>query len=165
MRHASFAALGAALTLTAHGAALHMIVIVDAQTGFFAVPASGPVAIDGDASEWDLSGRIESFGDTSVRETYSVRTAAMWDRDALYLFFDWRDPTPATSRMNPAFDPGRGWIADATQLRILSGEHVVWTTTWLYDRRVPSLTYDAMLADGRFQQSVHALAWLLSKQK
>ena len=85
--------------------------------GFFAVPAKQAPAIDGDLSDWDVSGQIQSYRDTSVKGTYSVKTAAMWDADNLYLSFDWRDSTPLNSQVNPEQDPGRGWQADAEQLR------------------------------------------------
>lgn len=138
----AFATLGASPA----SAAENMVGFQTQNEGFFAIPAPGPVVIDGDASDWDLSGRVHSYGDASVKDVYSVKTAAMWDASHLYLLFDWRDPTPMTSRIDPAFDPGRGWIADAEQLRFLVGDKVFWTTSWIYDRRVPALGYDAMSA-------------------
>src|SRR5690606_41657260 len=56
-----------------------------------AVPASKPVKIDGSLDEWDLSGRIWSFADIAIRDRFSVETAAMWDKDYLYLAFHFRD--------------------------------------------------------------------------
>ena len=135
------AALCAALSASA---AENMLLFQTQNEGFEAVPAPGAVAIDGDLADWDLSGRIWSFGDTSVRDSHSVRTAAMWDAQNLYLSFEWRDPTPMTSRVNPAFDPGRGWVSDAVQLRMLVGDRAFWATAWLYDRRVPTVAFDAM---------------------
>ena len=152
--------LAACLTLCAQvlPAAENMVLFQTQNEGFGAVPAPGPVAIDGDASDWDTSGRIRSFGDVSVRDSYSVATSAMWDRDNLYLLFEWRDPTPMTSRVNPAFDPGRGWVSDAVQLRMLVGDSAYWLTAWLYDRRVPAIGFDAMdaadLWNPRFREQV-----------
>ena len=134
----------AVLAALSASAAENMLLFQTQNEGFEAVPAPGAVAIDGDLADWDLSGRIWSFGDTSVRDSHSVRTAAMWDAQNLYLSFEWRDPTPMTSRVNPAFDPGRGWVSDAVQLRMLVGDRAFWATAWLYDRRVPTLTFDAM---------------------
>ena len=54
--------------------------MVGSQTqneGFFAVPAKQAPVIDGDLSDWDVSGQIQSYRDTSVKGTYSVKTAAM----------------------------------------------------------------------------------------
>ncbi len=102
--------------------------------GFSAVPAKGAVAIDGKLDEWDLSGQIWSYADTSVRDSFSVKTAAMWDKDNLYLSFVWRDPMPLNSMVDPAFDPSRGWVADAIQLRILAGKQPSWFTVWGFDK-------------------------------
>ncbi len=109
--------------------------------GFSAVPApstgsgqAGKVVIDGKLDEWDLSGQIWTYADTSVRDTFSVKTAAMWDKDNLYLSFVWRDPMPLNSTVDPAFDPSRGWMADAVQLRVLADKQPSWFTMWGYDK-------------------------------
>jgi len=81
--------------------------------GFSAVPAKTPVKVDGKLDEWDLSSQIWSYADSSVRDSFSVKTAAMWDADNLYLSFVWRDPMPLNSTVDPKFDPDRGWVADA----------------------------------------------------
>jgi len=39
--------------------------------GFFAVPAKSPVTVDGKLDEWDLSGQIWSYADSSVRDSFS----------------------------------------------------------------------------------------------
>jgi hypothetical protein len=102
--------------------------------GFSVVPAKGAVKIDGKLDEWDLSGQIWSYADTSVRDTFSVKTAAMWDKDNLYLSFVWRDPMPLNSTVNPEFDASRGWMADAVQLRVQAGKQPSWFTLWGYDQ-------------------------------
>lgn len=102
--------------------------------GFAAVPAPGAVKIDGVLDDWDLSGQIWSYADTSVRDTFSVKTAAMWDADNLFLSFQWRDPMPLNSTVNPEFDPERGWTADAVQLRVLADGQPSWFTLWGFDR-------------------------------
>ncbi|WP_148480447.1 hypothetical protein [Parabacteroides johnsonii] len=109
--------------------------------GFFAVPAKGNILIDGDASDWDLSGQIQSFGDISIRESYSVKTAAMWDKDNLYLFYDWRDPQPLNSTVNGLETPDRGWRADAEQMRIKADGEVFWFTFWSYLGKYNSFEY------------------------
>ena len=102
--------------------------------GLFVVPKKAAVTVDGriDPAEWDLSGQIWSFADWDCREMYSVKTAAMWDREALYLCFDWRDPTPLNSMVDPRDDPSHGWTADAVQLRTSASDHVDWITLWGY---------------------------------
>ena len=82
-------------------AAENMVGFQTQNEGFFAVPAKGEVKIDGDASDWDRSGEIQSYRDTSVKDTYSVRTSAMWDEANLYLLFVWRDPSPLASKGTP----------------------------------------------------------------
>lgn len=102
--------------------------------GFTAVPAKAKVTIDGKLDEWDLSGQIWSYADTSVRDGFSVKTAAMWDKENLYLSFHWRDPMPLNSTVDPKFDPERGWVADAVQLRVLAGKQPSWFTVWGFDQ-------------------------------
>lgn len=109
--------------------------------GFYAVPAHTDVKIDGDASDWDLSGQIQSFGDISIRETYSVKTAAMWDKDNLYLFYDWRDPMPLNSKVNGKETPDLGWRADAEQMRIMADGEIFWLTFWSYLGQYSSFEY------------------------
>lgn len=90
------------------------------------------IAVDGDLRDWDLSGAVWSFSDIDLRDEYSVRTAAAWDGDALYLAFDWQDPLPLNSLVNPKFEPSLGWAADAVQLRIKAGRQVSWVTAWCH---------------------------------
>lgn len=107
--------------------------------GIVAVPVKGEVRIDASLDDWDLSGRILSFMDTSIRDSFSVRTAAMWDARHLYLSFYWRDPFPLINQYNPEFDPARGWMADAVQLRVVAGKQTSWLTAWCYNGNVPVL--------------------------
>lgn len=109
--------------------------------GFYAVPSMDKVVVDGDAQEWDLSGQIQSFGDFSIRNDYSIKTAAMWDDRNLYLFFEWRDPQPLNSQINGKETPDKGWRADAEQLRIKAGDDVFWLTFWSYLGEYNSLEY------------------------
>ena len=107
--------------------------------GFSVLPRTQPVVIDGDFSDWDLSGQIWSFADWDSRDTFSVKSAAMWDRDALYLAFDWRDPLPLNAKVNPLENPSQGWQADAIQLRSLTPEGLgVWITMWGYEGDKPA---------------------------
>ncbi len=127
-------ALTGLLQAPARGDGENMLGRQTQNEGFFAVPAPATVTIDGDLAEWDLSGQIWSYADTSVRDTFSVKTAAMWDADNLYLSFVWRDPLPLNSVVNPEFDPSRGWVADAVQLRVIAGKQPSWFTLWGYEQ-------------------------------
>ena len=97
--------------------------------GMIAVPAPGPVAVDGDLSDWDWSGRIWCFADSSLRTRYSVEAAAMWDKDYLYLAAKWKDPTPMQNVIDPQFNPNEGWKGDCWQMRILS-DQLTHATAW-----------------------------------
>jgi hypothetical protein len=103
--------------------------------GIPVLPAAGDVTIDGTLDEWDLSGQIWSFADVAIRDTYSVRTAAMWDQDALYIAATWQDPTPMFSAADPVLNPQSGWKSDAMQLRFHTGGRTFWLTTWYYAER------------------------------
>lgn len=101
------------------------------NTGLAVIPAKQPPKIDGNLDDWDWSGRMWSFADINLRDQYSVETAAMWDKDYLYIALKWHDPTPLLSRVNPRTNPNDGWRSDAVQLRIDS-DHVQWVTAWHY---------------------------------
>lgn len=102
--------------------------------GLDAVPAPGPVTIDGDLSDWDTSGRIQVFADHELRGRYAVEVAAMWDAEHLYLAARWDDPTPMYSTIDPRFNPSKGWMDDAWQLRIKT-DRFVHLTSWFYAPR------------------------------
>ena len=86
--------------------------------GLHAVPAPAKVMIDGDLGEWDTSGTIVCCKDVEhLLDTESVRVAAMWDAEALYLAFVFRDSTPMVNKIDPATMVGNGWRSDAVQLR------------------------------------------------
>ncbi len=108
--------------------------------GMTAVPKRGDVTVDGKLDEWDFSGRIWMFADKSVRDTYSVEVAAMYDADALYLGMKWRDATPLFNLVDPQFNPENGWKSDSIQMRVASPDQTTWFTAWQYTtRRQPVL--------------------------
>src|SRR5438034_3339742 len=80
------------------------------------VPTPGPVKIDGDLGDWDLSGSVLMYLDEASREVYSVRGAMMYDRDALYVAGHVKDPSPLVNQYSFADDPGLCWDGDAVQL-------------------------------------------------
>ena len=130
-------AAGAALAAFSALAAENMVGTQTQNEGMLAPRAPGKVTVDGDGGDWDFSGAIRSFRDISLRDTYSVKTSAMWDEENLYLFFDWRDPTPMDSRVNPKQDPSHGWQADSEQFRIYNGRDMYWVTCWNYLGKTP----------------------------
>lgn len=122
----------ALLTAAGSQAAENMIGRQSQNEGITVVPTPGNVTVDGDLSDWDLSGRICCFADQSVRNRYSAEPAAMWDKEALYLSVKWHDPTPMFNTVDPDFNPTEGWKADAVQLRIMTEDQASWVTTWYY---------------------------------
>jgi len=105
--------------------------------GILVLPVSEDVVIDGNLSDWDLSGRIWIFSDKGVRDRYSVKISAMWDKDNLYLAARWLDPTPMTSQVDPSFNPENGWRSDSWQMRLLT-DHKSHLTTWCFtEKKIP----------------------------
>jgi len=101
--------------------------------GLHAVPAPAQVSIDGDLSEWDSSGAIICCKDVATMlDTESVRVSAMWDRDDLYVAFEFRDPTPMQNKIDPVTMPGNGWRSDAVQLRCNMAGFVSHIDAWYY---------------------------------
>jgi hypothetical protein len=84
-----------------------------------AVPAAKPPVLDGKLDDWDLSGDILICYDLeTMRDTHSVRAAAMYDRDHLYLSFRFKDRTPMVNHVHPVNELGSGWRSDCVQLRL-----------------------------------------------
>ncbi len=111
------------------------------NAGMVANPVKGAVTIDGDLADWDLAGQILTT-EIGHENTTSVRTAAMWDTDYLYLSFVWRDNTPLHSQINPAMKAEKGWVDDAVQLRFVVNDTPSWVTLWCYDKNVQAFDLD-----------------------
>lgn len=122
------AALSASLLLLATG-------LGAAQTdnhGIHAVPPPGPVVIDGDLADWDLSGSVLMCYDVqSLKDIYSGRVAMMYDADNLYVAIRWKDPIPLGNRHDPQFQAGKGWAGDCVQLRVKT-DRITHVTAWDY---------------------------------
>ncbi len=88
------------------------------NTALHTVPVPKAVVVDGKLDDWDLSGQFEAFANYRTRNTYSVRVAAMYDDQNLYLSIVWRDPTPLQNNVNAEFEVGSGWKSDCVQLRM-----------------------------------------------
>jgi len=84
------------------------------------VPTPGPVLVDGDLNDWDMSGAILMFLDEGSKKVYSVRAAMMYDADALYVGAHVKDPSPMVNHYGFGGEVNMSWNADAIQLRFVS---------------------------------------------
>lgn len=83
-----------------------------------AVPAPGPVEIDGHDDDWDLGAGVWSYNSPDIVDTYSIWTHLMWDARGLYYLARIHDLDPLkNATKGPDFD--RGWRGDAVQLRMI----------------------------------------------
>lgn len=146
--HFAFSFAGAALVSLCHVSANADISSGTRGAGSFNVgmvanPAKAPVCVDACLDDWDLAGQIYTgpVGRSGSDES-SVKTAAMWDRENLYLSFVWRDRTPLHSKIDPLVRPQKGWVDDAVQLRVKLGPQPAWVTLWCCDRSVQAFDID-----------------------
>lgn len=111
--------------------------------GIHAVPAPDQVTIDGDLSDWDLSGStLVCYDVESLRDVYSGRVAMMHDADAVYVAIRWKDPIPLGNRHDPQFQADKGWAGDSVQLR-LKTDRITHVTAWYFaGRQEPCLNLD-----------------------
>src|SRR5205085_5710714 len=84
----------------------------------YAVPAPGPVVIDGQLSDWDRSGELETYVMAATRDMQFGKLAVMYDKDALYIGGVFRKPYLIINRHSPEADGDRAWDADAIQFRL-----------------------------------------------
>jgi WD40 repeat protein len=100
--------------------------------GIHAVPAPGPVMIDGKLDDWDLSGQIFMCYDIeSLKDVYSAKIAAMYDADNLYLSVHWTDPNPMCNSHDPHYQAGKAWAGDCVQFRFKT-DKISHLTCWYY---------------------------------
>lgn len=130
------AALGGAALLPMAALALPM----ESNTGVLrAVPAPGPVTVDGSLGEWDASAEMLVYPVRQIRERYAVRSYAMWDAQALYIGLKWSDPTPMFNRVDADAAPGEGWMADCFQGRFVTEKGQIHLTSWYSSYRNKSV--------------------------
>ncbi len=113
-------------------AAVNMIGTGSQNEGMSAVPVPGEVAIDGDLSDWDTSGRILMFADKSISDTYCAEVSAMYDEDNYYLAFNFKDPSPMSNIMDPIKESLWTWKGDSVQLRMKT-DQTIWVTLAYYN--------------------------------
>jgi hypothetical protein len=89
-----------------------------------AVP--GRVTIDGDLSDWDLSGTFEARCAEPFAEAYYVRGSMMYDEQHLYLAARVGDPMPMRNMIDPHTDAWSAWMGGSVQLRLSTDRGFGW---------------------------------------
>lgn len=115
----------------------------------FALPAPGPVTIDGKLDDWDLSGRVEAYITAALRGVREGAFALMYDGEALYVAGDILDDSPMVNRHSPEGAGNKAWDADSVQFRICVDPGLGYPV--VEDKRTP----DAEAEDAL----VHMLFW------
>lgn len=83
-----------------------------------ALPAPGPVVIDGKTNDWDLSAGVWSYNDPTVVDQYSLWTHLMWDDKGVYFLARFNDPNPMKNEASGK-DFQQSWRADCFQARVI----------------------------------------------
>ena len=100
--------------------------------GIHAVPAPGPVTIDGKLDDWDLSGQVLMCYDIeTLKDVYSAKVAAMYDANNLYLSVHWTDPNPMCNSHDPHYQAAKAWAGDSVQFRIKT-DRISHVLAWYY---------------------------------
>ena len=88
------------------------------NTEIAVVPAPGPVTIDGDTKDWDLSAGVWSYNMPTITDKFSVWTHMMWDAKGIYFLARFADKSPMiNSTMGKDF--ANSWKADCYQARVI----------------------------------------------
>ncbi len=102
--------------------------------GLHSVPApkSSELKIDGDLSDWDLSGAmLVTYDLETLVDVYSAKISSMYDADNLYVAIHWTDASPMGNSHDPRYQANRGWAGDSVQLRIKT-DRISHLTAWYY---------------------------------
>jgi len=89
------------------------------------VPAAAAPTIDGDLSDWDLSGRIATACEPPY-QAYSLEAAMMYDARFLYVGGHVRDPFPMKSRISPDIPREVYGMGGCVGLRISTDRAMGW---------------------------------------
>jgi len=89
------------------------------------LPAASPPLVDGDLSDWDLSGRISTACEPPY-QAYALEAAMMFDARFLYLGGHVRDPFPMKSRISPDIPREVYGMGGCVGLRISTDRTMGW---------------------------------------
>jgi hypothetical protein len=84
------------------------------------------VTIDGDLSDWDLSGTFEARCSGPFAESYYVHGSMMYDEQHLYVAARVGDPMPMRNVIDPNTDPWSAWMGGSVQLRLSTDRTFGW---------------------------------------
>jgi len=88
--------------------------------------APGPVTVDGDLSDWDLSRRFDARCAGQFAESYYVRGSMMYDEQYLYVAARVGDPMPMRNVIGPDTNPWSAWMGGSVQLRLSTDRAFGW---------------------------------------
>ena len=88
--------------------------------------APGQVTVDGDLSDWNLSGSFEARCADPFAESCYVRGSMMYDKRYLYVAARVGDPMPMRNVIDPKSDPWSAWLGGSVQLRLSTDRALGW---------------------------------------
>ena len=121
----------------------------------YIVTAPNGVVIDGDLSDWNLSGQFEGTFDPPYEDAYNMRGYMMYDQENLYIGAHVQDPAPLRSIVTPGADNRYCYRGGGVQVRICTDPAEPWPSPKYYwPRRIPHVD-----ADARPDSFVHLSMW------
>jgi len=117
--------------------------------------APGRVTVDGDLSEWDLSGMFEARCPEPFAESYYVHGCMMYDEQNLYVAARVGDPMPMRNVIDPNTDPWSAWMGGSVQLRLSTDR----TLGWPVKAMKPIYRRDGATAQDISDRIVHLTLW------
>ena len=97
------------------------------------VPAPANITVDGDLSDWNLSGRFRTSCEPPYGENYHLEAAMMYDERQLYIGAHVGDPYPLRSQIRPTEPAARHGAGGAVALRISTDRQAGWPLTAVGD--------------------------------
>ncbi|MEA3368025.1 MAG: hypothetical protein U9R68_07930, partial [Planctomycetota bacterium] len=117
--------------------------------------APGRVTVDGDLSEWDLSGMFEARCPEPFAESYYVHGCMMYDEQNLYIAARVGDPMPMRNVIDPNTDPWSAWMGGSVQLRLSTDRALGWPVKAMK----PTFRRDGATAQDTSDRIVHLTLW------
>jgi len=117
--------------------------------------APGQVTVDGDLSDWNLSGSFEARCAGAFAESCYVRGSMMYDKQYLYVAARVGDPMPMRNVIDPNSDPWSAWMGGSVQLRLSTDR----TFGWPVKARKPSHRRGGAGAQDTSGRIVHLTLW------